>query len=192
MKLKFAKEHDGKPTGFAEKIIAGLYLEAKIKEKDVILDWHNRMVKAGSIKPFMNIVRDRFKKYPPKYHTFRSLKSPIKVGDEIEFLLMKSKSVYTEFAPKGMVTSIQYAKFIKPTEEGTAYALEMSDDKESWVPVEGYLLDTIAKNDGFASVDALFQYLFKDSKSNELRQKMVHWTALHYTINPLEQMCNMP
>lgn len=190
MKLKFAKEHDGKATGFAEKVIAGLYLKKKEhKAKEAILGWHNRMVKAGAIQPFMNIVRDRFKKYPPKYHTFINFKRKIEVGEELEFLQMKSKSVFIEFAPKGVVVSIQYAKFIKPTEEGAAYTLELSDDKKTWIPVEGYLLESIATNDGFTSVDEMFQYFLpKDSEANELKQKLIHWTDLHYPINPVEQI----
>lgn len=189
MKLKFEKMHKRQPIGFAEKILSGLYIKAKThKEKENIKFWHNQMAKAKAIVPFINSISDRFQRFPPKYHSFRSLKSPIDVGDEIEFLLVKSKSTYIEFAPKANVIAIQYAHFIRPVAKDGPCTLSLSDDKKNWTPIEGDLLEEITQNDGFDSVEAMFEYFLpKKEGAMELKQKLVHWTTLKYPIECKEQ-----
>ncbi|BDS12760.1 hypothetical protein [Aureispira anguillae] len=194
MKLKFEKTIKGEATGFAEKILAGLYIYAKgPQEKKEIKEWHNNMVRAQQIQPFMNSVADRFRRFPPKYHSLRSQKSPIKVGDEIEFLLMKTKSTAVEFCPARRVIAIQYVKLSKPVEAGGAYSVALSNDKEYWLPLNNnFVLEELARNDGFASMEALLDYFLPlDSKQNELSLKLVHWTQFRYPINPLERAASV-
>lgn len=194
MKLKFQKElKGGKPTGFAEKILAGLYINAKnSKEKELLKEWHQRMAKKQIIEPFLNSIPDRYKRFPPKYHTIRSLKSPIDVGDDIEYGIAVSKSKYVEFAPSKKVLSIQYLRVQKELKEGTIHwGLDISNDKETWF----FFYDDIhqlALNNGFDAAEGLLEYLIpetpEEGKALEVKKKLVHWTNLSYPAQALEDV----
>lgn len=186
MKVKFLKLDDhGAPTGFPEKVLAGIYASATgRKGKQGIMKWHDTMVKKGVVKSFLNTTASKFSVYKPQFHTMLSLKSRIAVGNEIEYSIPISKSKTVEFAPKGKVVAIQYVKLKKSLDSEAPYLIEISNDKKEW----GALVESstsFSVRNGFDSTKDMFDYFIpempKEGESLEVKRKLVHWTDFFYT-----------
>lgn len=196
MKIKFAKEFEGgAPTGFQEKVLAGIYAKARgFKNKQKVVKWHDQMVKKGIVKPFLNKA-DKFALYEPKFHTMRSMKTKTKIGDEIKYLITTSKSKHEEFAPKGKVLAVQYIILEKEILDGDneiRYTIKISNDNETWCPFQESM-EQFATNEGFETAKQMFDYFIPEIPSEGdtlgVKQKLIHWTEdLRYTIKEEEDL----
>ena len=122
----------------------------------------------------------------PKLHTMRKDPKGLWVpGRKIHMVVFNRTKNRFQFAPVLEVKSVQYVQIIHEnlfTGEKNDPCLYIGDqpDYEDCMPYyyEGYGeddMETLAKNDGFDSVEQFFQWFNSDDKI-----KLIHWTDLKY------------
>lgn len=165
MILSFStKFPNGKPTRFIEKIWDGLI--------------NNNLVTVCEFTKFLNNYVDRFNDvwdstdgsfYNPKLHTIRKDEhNRWKPGMKIHFVINNRSKNFFQFAPVVECKSVQKIEIFKR-------------DGLRFIRIDGRFINSnqvaeeIAINDGFDSVDDLFNWFNKDFTG-----KIIHWTDLRY------------
>ncbi|KQT17403.1 hypothetical protein ASG31_08305 [Chryseobacterium sp. Leaf404] len=122
------------------------------------------------------------KDYSPKIHTIRKDdKNRWKVGVMIDFFINARTKDMFRFAPKIQVVSIQEfeIKYFGLTVQILIDEEWFGDaffDQFKNIECHNLDLETLAQNDGFASLDEFFEYFNEDFKG-----KIIHWTNFKYT-----------
>ena len=168
MKLPFMKKFpkdtgtiSNQPTYFPEKIIRSLPLsEYKLMS---YFDLLNEVLAENEILPITD-----FQNLKPKPHTIRQdKKDRWKVGNKVHFYINARTKNQFQFAPVLEVKSIQKI-YINPFAEVCRVCVD-----GKWISNE--VLEQLAINDGFNSIDDFFQYF-----NNYFTGKLIHWTDLKY------------
>lgn len=159
MTLSFSTQIDGKPTYFIEKIWSGIH------------ENHLSSNSEGLFYSDMGKIFDNYSTLAPKIHTIRAdKKDRWKVGNKIHFVINNRTKNRFQFAPVIPVKSIQKIEIV--------YWMGCGDYPS--VVVGGQTLknsevETLAKNDGFDSVEDFFAWFNSDFKG-----KIIHWTDFRY------------
>lgn len=165
MTLSFSTQIDGKPTYFIEKIWMGLVLKNGLSTLTMHEYFHKHKEAFGK---FWNDVNSGTK---PKIHTIRAdQKDRWKAGNDIHFVINNRTKNRFQFAPVIPVKSIQKIEIV--------YWMGCGDYPA--VVIDGQTLknsevETLAKNDGFDSVEDFFSWFNSDFKG-----KIIHWTDCSY------------
>lgn len=184
---------DGTPTYFIEKIWRGFFLH-KIANGYASADYDFMYREKfgehwdGSVLldiPYMSLCR--------KLHTIRA-RARWKPGDKIHFCINARTPNYFQFAPVVEVVSVQkitiqwYEKILETNE--IDYCKKASSGNNTfpviWIDDEVFAygttgekwrdnLNLLAKNDGFPSVEAFFEWFDEDFTG-----QIIHWTSLKY------------
>ncbi|MGB5818842.1 MAG: hypothetical protein WBG90_05105 [Saonia sp.] len=145
----------GKPTYFVEKILSSF------PEGCLSVEFLENL-RSFTLEKFTAI---------PKLHTIREDKSDRwKVGRNIHFYINSRKPNMFLFAPVIPCISVQKIKIIHSGEKW----------RPPWVLIDGiiqlaYEVETLAKNDGFDSLQDFFSYF-----NTDFTGKIIHWTNLKY------------
>lgn len=164
MTLSFSTQLNGNPTYFVEKIWSGL----KSKYREDIIKLMPEYGLATLNKPKIRL----WALLKPKLHTIREDKSNRwKAGNDIHFVINNRTPQRFQFAPVMKCVSVQEIEIDHEFQNA---------DFQPCVYVNESLLDskeilTLAKNDGFESVEEFFYYFDTDFKG-----KIIHWTELNY------------
>ena len=178
----------GQPTYFVEKVIACLHFD--LMSGSILNDFlqdASKQLKYKSKQEFIDKIISL--KNNTKKHTIRGDKKGRWIlGRLIDFFIgVRTKSMF-RFAPKVPVISTQEIS-IKHYEKYVCIGVE-NKDMEGVTTLcfyhktkEGYkqcwngtnLIERIALNDGFDSVDDFFEWFIEDFKG-----KIIHWTELTY------------
>lgn len=159
----------GKLTNFVEKIWTGF----PIKQEDWSKDYEKEFYKLygnphspEGICPYQKI------------HTIRKDKSERwKVGNKIHFTIGARTKKHFQFAPVISVKSIQSIQ-IKPEKRHVVYQGTKVIDSPVFIderPLKAKEIKELALNDGFDSVDDLFEWFDEDFQG-----KLIHWTCKKY------------
>ena len=159
MTLSFKTKIDGTPTYFVEKILNSLISRNTPKLDIAYIDY------------CMNhTLANRFGLMGEKIHTIRAdNKNRWRTGQNIHFVINNRTKNRFQFAPLLPVKFIQAIDIFAETRQvyvglnGTMNLLSS----------EG--VETLAKNDGFDSVDSFFKYFNEDFSG-----KIIHWTDFIY------------
>lgn len=168
MTLSFRTQINDRPNWFVEKIINGL----AISHKEAAYLHHLYQKK---FNPSMDFIDVKFANplfpHHPKIHTIRAdEKDRWKVGNKIHFVINNRTKNRFQFAPVITVKSIQKIEIV--------YWMGCGDYPA--VVIDGQTLknrevETLAKNDGFDSVEDFFSWFNSDFKG-----KIIHWTDCSY------------
>lgn len=167
MTLAYSQYINEKPTYFVEKIWAG------IKDHEVTVELRNYLHSKYNMQKSILFVK-------PKIHTIREDKSNRwKIGNKIHFVINNRTKNRLQFAPVLTVKAIQEI-IIKHNKgiidvwiDGTMYEVITFNNKPvDWPP----LIQELAVNDGFDSVEDFFKWFDKDFKG-----KIIHWTDFIYS-----------
>lgn len=170
MILPFSTQLNGKPTYFVEKIITALTFN-----KLISFDEANNLLEDKLIK------FDRTVIHTPKLHTIREdKKNRWRVGTNIDFFINYRQKNMFRFAPVLPVVSIQeFEVNYVPTGKNLDLQPIVFIDKKFFyhnlISNDTSKMFLLAKNDGFDSIPAFFDYFNKDFKG-----KIIHWTDLKY------------
>lgn len=177
MTLSFSTEINGQPTGFVDKIWAGLLQEGIVNAEAPIKEW-GECIRRGLVSS------NTFYGVQPKLHTIRPDKSDRwKPGNKIHFAINNRTKNRFQFAPVIPCQRVQKIN-IKYFDCG-AFLNEVVE-----VCVDGELLGRgilnggidnnksltqLALNDGFDSASEFFKYFNEDFTG-----KIIHWTEMKY------------
>ena len=170
MILPFSTQLNGKPTYFVEKIITALTFN-----KLISFDEANNLLEDKLIK------FDRTVIHTPKLHTIREdKKNRWRVGTNIDFFINYRQKNMFRFAPVLPVVSIQeFEVNYVPTGKNLDLQPIVFIDKKFFyhnlISNDTSKMFLLAKNDGFDSIPAFFDYFNKNFKG-----KIIHWTDLKY------------
>lgn len=159
-----------KPTHFIHKIQRGIEEVLKVEVKDELkLDCAKVMTEQGVPAPTEEIV--------PKIHTIRrDEKKRWKPGMNIHFVMFQRRPWQINFAPVLPVKAVEtiwiYRQGIDDFEPSVYINEERLNEEE---------IKSLAKNDGFDSVDDFFEYFNEDFEG-----KLIHWTDKVYGTKNIE------
>ncbi|QNR22944.1 hypothetical protein [Croceimicrobium hydrocarbonivorans] len=171
MTLAFSQQINGEPTHFVEKIWASL------PKLEVYSDDWIQYSKFDALRT-----------YPPKNHTIREDKSDRwHAGRDIHFVINNRTPERKQFAPVVKCRSVQkiVIKHLKILQRGgnklekATVWIDGGSSECFWINGEikncAFTIENLARNDGFETVEAFFNYFNKDFKG-----KIIHWTPLMY------------
>lgn len=165
MNLGFSQKFkDGKATHFVGKIWNCLMLSENYKQ---CAEWY-----LGQ-----NAIIQMNETLHPKLHTIREdKKNRWSAGKLIHFIINNRQPNRFQFAPVITVVSTQKIEVIY-TNSNSDYPCVKIDGKllYIWIKPDLKVLETLAKNDGFNSVEDFFNYFDRDFSG-----KIIHWTNLKY------------
>ena len=177
MTLGFKQEIGGKPTYFAENIIAGLPLpDYKIMTlMDLmgdVVEYTSAEFYAGSCNPLFNHV--------PKLHTIREDKNNLWAAGKLIHPVINNRTANRfQFAPVMKCVSVQEIriKWHDPTHTAPERWCNVliSTDWGAFDLLSFEDINKLAINDGFDNEKAFFAYFNKDFTG-----KIIHWTDLKY------------
>lgn len=149
----------GEPTNFVEQIWKGfLYKHVTLEFLDALYGEYFDM--------------DAFKAAEPKSHTIREDRlKRWKVGMDIHFYINVRRTNMMLFAPVKKVTAIQEIVI----EWTDSYGLKRPEPNVFIDGVWFFDYDELARNDGFPSVEAFFQWF-----NTDFTGRIIHWTELRY------------
>jgi hypothetical protein len=162
-----------------KEVVKGIYLEMRGNNTDYnfpsgrIRKHHTNLVGAGVIEPFLNST-NFVKNTIPIKQAIKSSNTKWSAGDEITFLLEKSKGKYIEFAPA--VTAKQVLK-IKLMKEGQQILL--GDGLQPLTENEALKL---ANHSGFEQVEFLFDKYLEEGKEI-YHGKLIVWGNVNYVLD---------
>lgn len=165
MILPFSTSLNGKPTYFVERIHKGI--------REVLKTGVPYKTKDFSYQFYMDC--------EPKLHTVREdLKERWRPGINIDFFINVRQKNMLRFAPVLPVVSIQEIEInYVPTGKNLDLQPIVFIDKKFFyhnlISNDSSKMFLLAKNDGFDSIPAFFDYFNKDFKG-----KIIHWTDLKY------------
>jgi hypothetical protein len=170
MILGYSTIIDTKETHFVDKIWSGL-IQNELAFHEQIKEFQNDYLLKTLKELEINI------EVTPKLHTIREdIKNRWKVGAKIDFYINTRKEDMFRFAPILPVVSIQY---IMITRNKHGKAMVFIDGKifylQDWSVEQKYKMLHFAKNDGFETTEAFFEYFDTDFNG-----KIIHWTNLKY------------
>lgn len=159
----------GQPNYFVEKIWRGLISECYLNSTDYHNAYYDHLNRFGKElsdfdKLFIN----------PKVHTIRyDPHNRWKPGNKIHMVINNRTKNRFQFAPVLECASVQDIKIVYRHIKGGRIAN---------VYIDGHIMSesdvsVIAKNDGFPSVDAFYNWFDENTKSGT---KIIHWTNLKY------------
>jgi len=160
MNLGFSTKFKGKETWFVDKILEGL-VEFDLISVSEYNHYYDLYLEKGYSFHFG---------LDSKIHTIRKdEKNRWKVGNKIHFIINNRTKNRLQFAPVGQVKRIQLIeignifndrKYVKIDD------VELSDQQ----------IETLAKNDGFFTVDEFWDFFLMEDFSG----KLIHWTNYKY------------
>lgn len=167
MTLGFKTKIGNEPTLFVEKIWTALNLgigeyQLEFKERQ---EWLKKCIYS------FNLLPEYLAEVPPKIHTIRAdPKNRWQKGKNIHFVINNRTPKRFQFAP------LLPVKFVQ--------AIDIhAKDRRVYVGLNGTMnllssegVEILAKNDGFSSVDAFFDYFNEDFSG-----KIIHWTDFVYS-----------
>lgn len=169
MILPFSTQLNGKPTHFVERIHKGIRDNYMLSPVDPSI--HYPVNYNFQAKSFV----------PPKIHTIREdKKDHWKVGTNIDFFINCRQKNMFRFAPVLPVVSIQEIEVnYVPTGKNLDLQPIVFIDKKFFyhnlISNDTSKMFLLAKNDGFDSIPAFFDYFNKNFKG-----KIIHWTDFKY------------
>ncbi len=182
MILPFSTQINGKPTYFVEKIWKGL----KTQSPESYIKLWATVSPEETTKQFPVDI-DIYNEVKPKLHTIREdKKDRWKPGVMIDFFINARQKNMFRFAPRIPVVSTQEIR-IKYTESSSNTPLIYIEvfGKNDYKCLDTFnpktkqssfkLIEKLAINDGFDSVEDFFAYFNKDFTG-----KIIHWTDLRY------------
>lgn len=169
MILSFSLRINKKHTFFPEKIIKSLWQmrdDWSDAEHDQFSDFlFSEYSKWGGILSVPHL--------KPKLHTIRAdNKDRWKAGNKIHFVINNRTQNWMQFAPVVNCVSVEPIAIDPKTKSLFFY------DGEFAVEASKSMIETIAINDGFESVDAFWDYF-----DAPFYGKIIHWTPLNYLKN---------
>lgn len=170
MTLSFSTHINDNPTHFVEKIWAGLISEIDSLSVEHYSNYHiSHLNQFGTeMSDYEGIFIDA------KLHTIREDKSNRwTAGNDIHMVINNRTPKRFQFAPVVKVVSTQKIQVCHYSElmYGETKPIVQIDD----VRMNDKEVETLALNDGFASVDDFFSWFNKDFTG-----KIIHWTNLKY------------
>lgn len=169
MTLSFSTQINGEPNFFIEKIWCGLLKNETVDE----LEYPNHICNFSDRfgRKWDGIENDLPIICAPKIHTIRAdKKDRWKVGNKIHFVINNRTKNRFQFAPVIPVKSIQKIEIVYWMGCGDYPAVVIDGQSLKNSDVE-----TLAKNDGFDSVEDFFSWFNSDFKG-----KIIHWTDYSY------------
>lgn len=167
MILSFKTKIEDRPTYFVEKIWCGLI---------------DSNIEAGEYKKYNEKYITKDLVHEPKLHTIRQdKKNRWKPGMMIDFFINARQKDMFRFAPQIPVVSTQdisiifWGTSVQVFIDGEWFGDAFFDQFKN-IECNNFDLDTLAKNDGFDSLEEFFNYFNEDFKG-----KIIHWTDLKYT-----------
>ena len=172
MILPFSTQLNAKPTYFVEKILK-CFDEREASESD------KEMLREAIEKGYLDVWK--YDDVTPKLHTIRKdEKNRWRPGTKIDFFINCRQEDMFRFAPVLPVVSIQeFEVNYVPTGKNLDLQPIVFIDKKFFyhnlISNDTSKMFLLAKNDGFDSIPAFFDYFNKDFKG-----KIIHWTDLSY------------
>ena len=166
---------DGTPTEFIKKIWAGIIHENLITATEAVE--FMKSLKLSQRDLVANIDAADLVTFNPKMHTMREdAKDRWKPGTKIHMVVFNRSKNRFQFAPVLECKAVQKVEIIY-TDSGSDYPCVRIDNRlyYLWVKPDFKVIETLAKNDGFNSVEHFFSYFNKDFTG-----KIIHWTNLTY------------
>lgn len=170
MTLSFSTHIKNEPTYFVEKIINSLDVDQF--ERLVTTNIQNGAYQSPKYRNIAN-------GFPAKIHTIREDKPDRwRAGNKIHCVLFNRTKDRFQFVPTMKCLSVQPIRILWIDETPVVYLLESEEIGFMPFAYEGYneaALEVIAKNDGFDSVEAFFNWFSEDFEG-----KIIHWTDFKY------------
>lgn len=156
----------GQPNYFPYKILDGLFIE------DIIdYDYQSGWIETNAVsKPIGVWTRS-------KYHTIREDKhNRWKPGMDIHMVINNRTKDRFQFAPVVKCVSVQEICITYYNSESDYPAVKIGKNVFHVFQKHGAkVIEQLAQNDGFPSIEAFFQYF-----NSDFRGKLIHWTDLKY------------
>lgn len=173
MNLGFSQTINGQPTNFPEKIWESLGLFDR-KNPNPMLDIEYVVYRDKFYKKFGQYWSSGF--HTPKFHTIREdIKCRWKAGMNIHFVINSRTKDRFQFAPVVTCVSVQEIFIEHSKFSCLSPMIYIHNGKNLFNPLTYQEMVSLAKNDGFNSLDDFFKYFNKDFKG-----KLIHWTGLRY------------
>jgi hypothetical protein len=174
MILPFSTQLNGKPTYFIEKIWEGL-LRPVFKDDEQYID-HLKDYEEQFGKHWDYLPEESERMTSPKIHTIREdKKERWKAGTKIDFFINCRQKDMFRFAPVLPVVSVQKVHIMHHQERlffARSYPADIYVDE---IKLEVHEVPEFAKNDGFETAAAFFEYFNEDFTG-----KLIHWTDYKY------------
>ncbi len=171
MTLGFTQTINGKPNGFVEKILAGLYLDGQCSIDFLVEKAREYQLPAEYF--FFDSALFTVRRVTPKRHTIRGdIHGLWRAGNKIHPVINNRTPKRLQFAPTLKCWSTQT---IEITHKRCGTNVTIGDVGNDFKYLGYDSIKTIALNDGFESVEDFFDYFNKDFTG-----KIIHWTALRY------------
>ena len=171
MTLSFKTQIDGYPTYFIEKI----WTAFNLGEGGYQIDFAERQYWLKKCTYSFNLDTTLLVKVGIKIHTIRSdKKNRWRVGMPIHFVVKNRRPQRFQFAPIIPCRSLQTFEI----EWYKGYPIVVIDGIHFYNPIVGIDngMKSLAKNDGFDSLEEFFKYFNSDFKG-----KIIHWTDCIYS-----------
>lgn len=186
---KWSDRMGGGPTHFVEKILSGMLKQFEEHGDKPLQKVAEYVYESGMYEGYASadIMLYSVDNEIPKIHTIRTDEHDRwKAGNDIHMVINNRTKNRFQFAPVVKCTGVQKIEFYWWTPERGAerYYKNPYDDMKSERYCDVYVDDriimteeyeSIARNDGFDSVEQFFQWFNKDYSG-----KIIHWTDLKY------------